>query len=135
MTTPLGPVQRAVYAALTADTELMESVTGVYDDVPEGTAYPYVRIGEALETPDNTHGAFGRQTVLIIHVWSEYRGFAETTDIAGRVVSLLDHQPLTIAGHHHVVTKYEFGQTLDDPDRPALRHGVLRFRVLTEHEE
>lgn len=131
MTTALGPVQAAIYDVLSGDATLGALINGVFDDVPEGTAYPYVVIGEALGIPDNSHDRFGRETTETLHVWSDHRGFSQLSVIAARVVALLDHQPLTIAGHHHVVTRYEFGQQLKDPD-PSLRHTVLRFRVVTE---
>lgn len=132
---PLGPIQEAVYDVLSADATLAALITGVFDEVPEGTAYPYVVIGEALEQPDNAHDRFGRQTVETLHVWSDHRGFSDATSIASRVIALLDHQPLTIAGRHHVVTRYEFSQALRDPDKPGLRHIPIRFRILTEVEE
>lgn len=131
--TPLGPVQTAVYATLTGDQPLMGLVSGVFDEVPEGTAYPYVTVGEALEQPDNWLGGFGRQTVVTLHVWVDARGFAAATQITSRLVSLLDHQPLAVAGHHHVSTRYEFSQTLRDPE-PGIRHIPIRFRILTEQE-
>lgn len=129
--TPFGAVQEAIYGVLSGDATLGALITGVFDHVPEGTAYPYVVIGEALETPDDSHDRTGRHTVETLHIWSDHRGFSQLGAIAARVVALLDHQPLTVAGHHHVVTRYEFGQQLNDPD-PHLRHTVLRFRVVTE---
>ncbi|MEV4672166.1 DUF3168 domain-containing protein [Actinomadura sp. NPDC049382] len=129
--TPLGPIQEAVYDVLTGDATLTGLIEGVFDEIPEGTPYPYVVIGEALEQPDNSHDRFGRQTVLTLHVWTDYRGFSKATEITSRLVSLLDHQPLTIPGHHHVSTRYEFSQTLRDPE-PHVRHIPIRFRVITE---
>jgi hypothetical protein len=38
-----------------------------------------------------------------------------------------------VVGRHHVVTRYEFAQTLRDPE-PGIRHVVIRFRILTEQE-
>lgn len=127
----LGPVQTAVYERLTGFEPLMSLVTGVYDEVPEGTPKPYVVIGEAQETPDNRHGGFGRQTVATLHVWSRQRGFSEATAIANEVIRALDHQPLSIADTRHIVTRFEFSQTLRDTD-PELRHVPLRFRIVTE---
>lgn len=129
--TPLGAVQEAVYGVLTGDATLTDLIEGVFDEVPEGTAYPYVTIGEALEQPANSHDRYGRETVLTLHVWTDTRGFSKATGITSRLVSLLDHQPLTIVGHHHVATRYEFSQTLRDPE-PHVRHIPIRFRVITE---
>ncbi|MFE2106637.1 DUF3168 domain-containing protein [Kitasatospora sp. NPDC059463] len=129
----MAPLQAAVYTQLTTDAELRAMVTGVYDYVPEGTAYPYVVIGEAIETPDNRHHGFGRQTVLTLHIWSQYRGYSEALAIGARAMAVLDHQPLTISGLHHVSTRYEMGQTLTDPEPPGdIRHLVQRYRITTE---
>mgnify|MGYP001301197254 CR=1 FL=1 len=138
MSTPyagLSPVQAAIYDVLVADEDLSEMVVGVFDgEAPEGTPRPYILIGDAFEVPDNAHGVFGRQTVTTLHVWSDYRGWREATAIVDRVCALLDHQPLTIPGHQHIVTRFEFSQTLIDADRPDLRHVPVRFRILTSRE-
>lgn len=127
------PVQRAVYDALTADSQLTDLITGVVDYVEEAQPYPYVVIGEAIETPDNAHDRYGNETVITLHVWSQYRGFSQALTIAARLIQVLDHRPLTIAGHHHVVTRYEFSQTLTDPEPPGdIRHVPMRFRIVSE---
>lgn len=131
---PLLPVQTALYAKLTADTALMAAVTGVHDGrAPEDAVYPYIVIGEAIETPDNAHDRFGRQTVHTLHVWDQARGFKRVLQIGTQVNALLDHQPLTITGLAHIVTRYEFSQPLVDPEPPGdIRHLVLRYRIVTE---
>ncbi|MFG2683163.1 DUF3168 domain-containing protein [Streptomyces sp. NPDC048392] len=135
MTAPstMGPVQEALYGALTGDATLMALISGVYDFVPETAPFPYIKIGEATEVPDNSHGHFGRQTVVTLHVWTRARGHSKGQEIGARVTALLDHQPLTVEGQHHVVTRFEFSQTLTDPEPPGdIRHLVLRYRVVTE---
>lgn len=132
---PMGPVQAAYYARLTGDAALMDLISGVFDYVPEDRPYPYVQIGEATEIPDNRHDGFGRETTQTLHVWSRYRGYAQALAIAARIVALLDHQRLSIAGLHHVATRFEFSQTLTDPEPPGdIRHIPMRFRTITEQE-
>lgn len=128
------PVQAAVYGRLTSDSELMALLAGgVLDYVPENTPYAYVVLGEATETPDNRHGGFGRETVITLHVWTQAEGYGQGLRIGGKVTALLDHQPLTIEGLDHIVTRFEFSQTLTDPEPPGdIRHLVLRYRVVTE---
>lgn len=138
MTTPATPVpyiQAAIYARLTGDATLTGLVTGVFDDVPEKQAHPYVVLGEAIETPRNWHGGFGREVVETLHVWSRSRGFSQGLAIAQRITTLLDHQPMTLAGGHLVVSvRHELTQTLRDPD-PEIRHLPVRFRLTTEQEQ
>lgn len=132
---PLFPIQQAIYDLLTGDSELMGLVTGVFDHVPEGTDYPYVVIGEATQVPDNRHGGFGASTTETLHVWTRERGFAGALAIETRIRQLLDERPLAVAGHHLVAVRYEFSQTLIDPEPPGdIRHAPIRFRVTTEQE-
>ncbi|WP_405710105.1 DUF3168 domain-containing protein [Streptomyces xanthophaeus] len=133
--TALGPVQMALYGRLTSDEDLMALISGVYDYVPETDPYPYVVIGEATEIPDNRHDGFGRETVASLHVWTRHRGHGPGMKIAARITELIDHQPLTVTGLHHVSTKFEFSQTLTDPEPPGdIRHIPMRFRIVTEKE-
>ncbi|MCY0919604.1 MULTISPECIES: DUF3168 domain-containing protein [unclassified Streptomyces] len=131
----LEPVQAALYVRLSGDQTLGDLVTGVFDHVPEADDLDYVTIGEATEIPDNHHGGFGREIVAALHVWTRARGHGPGLRIAARLVELLDHQPLTIAGHTHIATRHEFSQTLTDPDPPGdIRHVSMRFRIITEQE-
>jgi hypothetical protein len=126
-----GPLQTALYTKLGGDATLSGLVTGVFDEVPEGTQTPYMVIGEAYATPRNSHDRHGRRTVETIHVWSDHLGFSEANTITDRIVGLLDHQPLTVTDHDVVLAHFEYDQTIRDPD-PNLRHVVLRFAFTTE---
>ncbi|MCZ7414316.1 DUF3168 domain-containing protein [Streptomyces sp. WMMC897] len=127
------PIQRALYQLLTGDAVLMDLITAVVDYPPEDQPYPFLQLGDAVETPDNAHDRHGSQTVVTLHVWSQYRGYAQALGIAGRLVELLDHQPLTITGHRHVVTRLVQVLTLTDPEPPGdIRHVPVTFRVVTE---
>jgi len=138
MGSPVFPIQTAVYTLLDADVDLSGAgtlgdlgVVGVFDEVPEDTLKPYVVIGEAYETPDNSHDRKGRRTVVTVHVWSDQQGFKEAVEIADRIVDLLDHPSLTVAGWSHIATRFDFMQTLRDPDLD-IRHVPIRFAVTVE---
>lgn len=127
------PIQRGIYAVLTADSALMDAIAAVYDYLPEDVPYPFVVIGEAIEAPDNSHDRYGRETVVTLHVWTQARGHTQGLTIAKRLTELLDHQPLTLEGLDHIATRHEYAQTLTDPEPPGnIRHVLLRYRVVTE---
>lgn len=134
---PVHPVQVALYERLTRDAELMSLVTGVYDQVPEGVARPYVRIGDHVSTADNDLTSYGRQILSTVHVWTEARGNAPGQQIANRIVELLDHQAAALSelvdGHRVVSIRHEYDQALPDPN-PQIRHHVIRFRITTAQE-
>jgi hypothetical protein len=145
-TSPINPLQAAIVARLRADATLagmLAAVKGVspatpavVDRVVEGQAMPYVRLGDHLSTPDNTHTSFGRRVTETLHVWTRERSMAPGQRIANRVGELLDHQPaalsvlLAVNGHRCVSIRQSFDQALDDPD-PEIRHHVLRFEICT----
>jgi hypothetical protein len=143
---PLNPLQAAIVSRLRGDAALAAklatikgqspSTPAVVDRVPEGQPMPYVRLGDHLSTPDNTHTSYGRRVTETIHVWTRERSMGPGQAIATRVGELLDHQVaamsalLAPAGHRCVSIRQTFDQALDDPD-PEIRHHVLRFAIET----
>ncbi|GEC02953.1 hypothetical protein SSP24_06080 [Streptomyces spinoverrucosus] len=127
------PTRDAVRAALLADAALMDMVKGVLDWVPEKQAYPYIHVGESTETPANAHDRHGSEVLQTLHIWSQYRGYAEALTIATRVLQALDHRPLTILGHRWTWTRFVSLQTLTDPEPPGnIRHVPMDFRIGSE---
>lgn len=129
--TSLHDLQTAVYTELTGDEALMSMISGVFDDVLDGQAFPYVTIGDAAETPWSTFGRSGADDVLTIHIWSQANGFKEALQVLDRLNALLDSDELTVGGHVHVGTLYEGAETLRDPDG-ITRHVVARYRVYVQ---
>lgn len=134
-TTPVLDIQGEIYGLLSSDSELITAGARIFDYVEEDSGYPRIKLGEAMESPDNHHGGFGRQTVVTLHVWTKSRGFKETIDIVDRINQLLDHKydVFTLPRHTLISIKFEFLQTLEDED-PEIRHVVVRYRVTTEQE-
>lgn len=130
----LLPVQVEFINILDGDSELSLVINGVFDEVNAGgVPEPYITIGEAIETPDNSHDRFGRQGLFAVNIWTRYRGYKQALELKSRVIQLLDHQPLDLGEDlHHVSTHFEFAQNLRDEDDPEIRRVLVRFRVSTE---
>lgn len=124
-------IQKAIDKALKADTALMAAVTGVFDEVPQGTKYPYVVIGEDTALQWDTGSSVGSESTLTIHVWSRDAGRQECKEIMSLVYDVLHEAELSVDDAHAVFCYWEFGETLLDVDGKT-RHGVMRFRTLTE---
>lgn len=131
---PLWPIQTALYARLSADATLDGRISGVFDHVPETQTFPYVVVGEATVTSQGAHDRFGARATVTCHVWSAYHGFSEALAIADDLVRLIDHQPLALDGHHTVAVRLEQTITMRDPDTD-LRHVAVRFAIETEHQD
>lgn len=128
MTAALWPLQTAVYAKLTAHAPLMALVSGVYDEVPEDVAHPYVSFGTLTETASDAHNQRGLDVAVVLHVWSKYRGFKQAAQILAALDEALDRQPLTVPGFKDVSLAHDQHTELRDPD-PQIRHINVSYRV------
>ena len=130
----LGALRTAIYNTLVADTVTgglfdpgSPLVTGVFDHIPSGQAFPYITIGDATESPWETHGHYGFIDTPTLTVCSQ-ASFAEAFVILDRMNRLLNGMPLTIAGYAHVATQYDSSETARDED--GITHRVLvRYAV------
>ena len=124
------PLQEAIYSALKNDNTLTSTLgAGVYDDVLEGSTYPFVELGNETAIDFSTKDVDGAEFTSIIHVWSQYAGAKETKQIMDRIYDLLHNSNLTVTGFNLINLRFEFSDILRDPDGKT-RHGVMRFRAL-----
>lgn len=121
-------VQEAICDILGSDAVLTAAVEGVYESVPEGSAFPYVQIGEFLETKDAVFERDGRNVLGTLHVWSQYEGQAECWQIISLIGDLIDETTPSVDGATVELCEVEQAQVLRDPDGRT-RHGVVQIRV------
>tara|TARA_B100000963_G_C22138692_1_gene456528 strand:- start:85 stop:495 length:411 start_codon:yes stop_codon:yes gene_type:complete len=105
------------------------AITGVFDDVPEGTAYPYIVVGEESSNNISTKSLDMHEHTLTIHTWSQYRGLKEIKVIMKQIYDNLNDVSLSVSGGQAVNMKQEFLTTLVDADG-ITRHGIMRFRAV-----
>ncbi len=123
-------LQTAIFTALSTDNNLTSTLGAtVQDEVPSGTNYPVVQIGDDNVVDFSTKDLAGSDTTLVIHVWSRQFGSAETKNIMDRIHSLLHDSSLTVTGFNLVNCRFEFSDVMRDPDG-ITRHGVMRFRAI-----
>lgn len=123
----LWPLQAAVYKALVSNTALTTACNGVFDSLaPANTQYPYVVIGEAMETNNDLLARIGREVSLTIHIWSNYQGTRELKQLANMVTSTLDRTLLNAADWNISFAAFESFLTLVETDN--IYHGVLKIR-------
>ena len=130
-------LQQSIFSALTADAALTSLLGGtrIYDDVPQGTALPYLTLGQTTErdwsTGSDPGTDNGSEHILTLHVWSNAKGKKQAHDIIGAIRSALHDQPLTLTGHRLINLRHEFSEARPDPDGATI-HGIARFRAVTE---
>lgn len=130
MSTGQFALQTAVYSTLSSDTNLTSTLgAGVYDDVPQGSAYPFVQVGDDSTMDYSTKDVSGSETTLNLHVWSQNHGSKQAKDIMDRVHTLLHDTNLTVTGFNFINNRMEFSDIIRDPDG-ITRHGIMRFRTI-----
>ena len=125
-------LQKAIFSKLNnanITDEAGNAITGVFDDVPEGTAYPYITIGDDTATNISAKGLDMHEHTLNIHIWSQYRGRRDIKVIMKQVHDILHDSSLTVSGGSMVNMRQEFQTTLLEGDG-ITRHGVIRFRAV-----
>lgn len=128
MTVAAWPLQQAIHARLTGRPQLMDLVSGVYDEVPETAAFPYVSYGSITESVADAHNQRGLDVSVVLHIWSKYRGFKEAALILDQLDAALDRQPLAVTGFTDVSVAHQLHTELRDPD-PEIRHINVSYRV------
>jgi hypothetical protein len=132
---PAWSLQQSIFAALTADAALTALLGAgrIYDDVPQGSALPYVTLGHATLRDASTATEDGAEHSLTVHVWSGARGKKETHAILAAIRAALHDQPLALTGHRLVNLRHELSEVRRDADGATI-HGLARFRAVTEPE-
>lgn len=125
-------LQKTIFSALNSASitdAAGSAITGVFDEVPEGTAYPYITIGEETSNNVSTNTLDMHEHTLTIHTWSQYRGRKEIKVIMKQIYDTLNDSSLSVSGGQSVNMKQEFLATLVDADG-ITRHGIMRFRAV-----
>ena len=118
----------ALYGKLSNDTALMNTITGVHDIVSADAVKPYITIGEPNVTPHKTKSSYGENTVLSLHVWSDYGGKKEIYDIFNLILASLK-EPLIIGGSFLMLKRELVSMNaLHDPVEDGVVHGIIELR-------
>lgn len=121
----LTPVQTAIYAALAAS----PATYPVHDAVPQGTAYPYLVIGEVTALPDEELEAASVDASFTLHAWSRHAGKKQAHAMLEFARARLDN--VDIGGGAWACSE-DFAEVMEDQTSTAasrLYHGVARYRV------
>lgn len=133
----LSEVNKAIRAALLANSTFVSLVTGLFDsqNVPDNQNMPYVASGETTITHFNTFGRKGQDITITLHTWSNYNGKKEVEAIQSAIFDVLDQHEdnLIMTGHTCVDCSFDNNYIQeDDTDGETLMHGVDRYHILTQ---
>jgi hypothetical protein len=128
------PLQKAIFAALSADTTLAALIGDpprVYDDPPGVATLPFVQIGDGTEADWSTATGEGAEHQLTIHVWSRAGGRMEAREILSAIYDVLHNAALTLESNHLVNLRFALSQVWRESDGETY-HGMVRYRAVTE---
>jgi hypothetical protein len=90
---PVEAVQQATYALL--KTPLANAGIPLFDRVPPGAPYPRVELGEHHYVPYKAKGYDGWEGGLSVHIYSQYEGMREASDVLQKVLDAIGTADLT----------------------------------------
>lgn len=132
-TNPALALQTALRSTLIADAGLVAVLGGerVHDDVPQGSGFPYVTLGDIETTDWSTQTARGHEHKVTINVWSQHHGRKEVQTIIGEIDRILDGADPVLVNHRLVNLRVVFWTAQRSPDGETYR-GLMRLRAVTE---
>ncbi|HXJ01307.1 MAG TPA: DUF3168 domain-containing protein [Micropepsaceae bacterium] len=128
------PLQKAIFAALSADSTLALLIGDpprIYDDPPGEVELPYVQIGDGTESDWSTATETGAEHQVSIHVWSRAGGRMEARAILSVIYDALQDAALTLDSNRLVNLRFALSQVWRENDGETY-HGTARYRAVTE---
>lgn len=98
-------LQKAIYEKLTSSTVLMALVSGIFDHVPQSSAFPYITIGEVVIHDFANLLKAGNDYQLNINIWSREAGHKQIADISEIIYGLLHNGNLAVAGKNLLIMR------------------------------
>jgi hypothetical protein len=135
MTSASWALQQAVFATLCAAGDV-HALAGnrIFDAVPRNAAFPYIVVGEAAETPNNSADGSLSEHKLQVHIWSRGGGHREIKQLAEAVREALDGASLVLSGHCLIDLAFASAGYQRESDGETYR-ATLGFRAVTEPSE
>lgn len=127
--------QKTLFEELTADAALTALIGSgkVFDStaVPQGTAHPYVTIGDGAMTDRSNHTTRGFASDLTIHVWyrENGRGRKKVQQIQAEIDRILHTVDVCIDGWNIISFRQKMVDVIVDSDNVTL-HGIQTFNLL-----
>lgn len=133
MIDPGWALQKAVYAALVVDRDVIAALGGphIYDHVPRRTRPPYVTFAQSALRDASSGSEAAHEHTLALNAWAAATGSRKMAAVLSAVRRALHDEALVLDGHHLVNLRHELSEIrrLDDGERLI---GSMRFRAMTE---
>ncbi len=133
---PVETVIGSVVAALRASTMvtgLVASSTGVYNNVDQGAAYPYLEVTSPTDRRLDTFSRFGNDALVDVKAVSQGKGDQQGTRIINAAIQALTLSALATSQHSALGIAWENNERYSETiNGVTTRYHVGMFRVWTE---
>ena len=126
-------LQKAIYQQLTGDDTLMGLVTGLFDRPVQGTAFPYITIGDSIGLDWSNAAAGGMEHKFIVHIWSREGGRKEAARIMERIHALLHQQNPAVEDNSVLLLRFVSSAIVLENDGWTY-HGQMHFHALLQSQ-
>jgi len=111
-------VQESIFNALTANSVLMASVQGVFDQPPVNAKYPYITIGNMTELSNNRLFEVGFRVTANIDIYAKTGrgGTKQVKEILEKVNNVLNLKILSLSGFTMVQIYYTDSEVIKQDD-------------------
>lgn len=132
-TSPVEAVLAGVVTTLKASTDVTDAATGgVYNNVPQNTAFPYLEVTSPTDRREDAVGQLGASVLVDVKAVSQFRGDAEAAGIIDAAIQALNGTRPTVTGHTIFGIAWEQSERFREVINGVVtRHHVATFRVWT----
>jgi len=133
-TSPVEDTLTAVVTTLKAASALTALATGgVYNNVPQGTSYPYLEVTCPTDRRQDTFGTFGADILVDTKAVSQSPGDQEALRIIDATITALNNAALSLSSHRSLGVAWESSDRFRDVvDGIVTRQHVATFRIWAE---
>lgn len=124
----------AVVSALAASTDVTGLVSSrIYNNVPQNTSFPLVKVTLPTTRRVDTYGRFGAEGTVDVDIISQAFGDLESTRILDQCVRVLDFTRPNLSGHTSLGLRWdETTRYSEMVNGVQTRHTVASFTYWTE---
>lgn len=125
-------LQTAVQTRLLGNSTLAGIITGVFEQAPEGQAFPYITYGQHVDGGMYTFGHVNANGLFLLDIFSQQGKDDECYQVLAEVKQSLQttasNPPLVLPDYGLAYMNYDWSTILKEPDYDV-RHMPVRFRV------
>jgi len=124
--------QKSLYTALSGDTAFMTKIgSRLYDEPPTDESYPYVVLGNMIESRWNKISSIGYQVTAVISIYTKSGrlGYKTSKEILQEMNRVLNRKKFNMATLKMVQCFYDTSDTERDEDKRIIN---ARYIILSE---